>query len=282
MHGVRTSLVLTTCGTHVFGATGQQGGSAIDFVFKDPKLSKEFKVRAITRDASKPESQALKKKASIKKAVEGAHTVFAVTMSIYDRAKARDEVAQGKAIADASVATGAKYLIFSSMKSITKHSNGKLTNCTLFDMKAEVEDLDQNGDGTYTLANVYNPYTQLPMIDVAADTGKWIGAILSDPDQYDGKFFAAAVRTYSLNEIVEILSKATGKTVKYKQVPPEVYKKFLPEGIAEAICQMHQFSTEFAYYGPEQAELVEWTVKQAKGKLTTLEEYLEKNPLDLE
>lgn len=75
----------------VFGATGQQGGSAVDFVLNDPQLSKEFSVRALTRDPSKPAAQTLKEKGaevvaanvddveSIAKAVKGAHTVFIVT-----------------------------------------------------------------------------------------------------------------------------------------------------------------------------------------------------------
>lgn len=43
----------------VFGATGNQGGSVIKAVLADSVLSKEFRIRAITRDASKPAAQAL-------------------------------------------------------------------------------------------------------------------------------------------------------------------------------------------------------------------------------
>lgn len=43
----------------VFGATGNQGGSVIKAVLADPVLSKEFKIRGITRDASKPSAKAL-------------------------------------------------------------------------------------------------------------------------------------------------------------------------------------------------------------------------------
>lgn len=43
----------------VFGATGNQGGSVIRAVLADPVLSKEYKLRGVTRDVSKPAAQAL-------------------------------------------------------------------------------------------------------------------------------------------------------------------------------------------------------------------------------
>lgn len=43
----------------VFGATGNQGGSVIKHILADAVLSKEFKIRAITRDTAKAAAQAL-------------------------------------------------------------------------------------------------------------------------------------------------------------------------------------------------------------------------------
>lgn len=43
----------------VFGATGVQGGSVIRAILNDPALSKEFKIRGITRDTSKPAAKEL-------------------------------------------------------------------------------------------------------------------------------------------------------------------------------------------------------------------------------
>lgn len=43
----------------VFGATGNQGGSVIGSILADPRTSKEFKIRGVTRDPSKPNAQAL-------------------------------------------------------------------------------------------------------------------------------------------------------------------------------------------------------------------------------
>jgi uncharacterized protein YbjT (DUF2867 family) len=46
----------------VFGATGIQGGSVVQSVLDRPDLSKEFKIRGITRDPSKHASVALAQK----------------------------------------------------------------------------------------------------------------------------------------------------------------------------------------------------------------------------
>lgn len=43
----------------VFGATGNQGGSVIRTILADPALSKKWKLRAVTRDTSKPAAQQL-------------------------------------------------------------------------------------------------------------------------------------------------------------------------------------------------------------------------------
>lgn len=43
----------------VFGGTGVQGGSVIKSILGDPRTAKKFKIRAISRDPSKPNAQAL-------------------------------------------------------------------------------------------------------------------------------------------------------------------------------------------------------------------------------
>lgn len=75
----------------VFGATGKQGGSVIKTILAHPTLSKQYKLRAVTRDPSKPASEALmqqgvevvkadlNEKESVRKAVEGSQVVFGVT-----------------------------------------------------------------------------------------------------------------------------------------------------------------------------------------------------------
>ena len=95
----------------VFGATGNQGGSVIKSVLKDPKTANEFNIRGITRDPSKPNAKALEAqgvecvagdindKESIKSAFHGAYAVFAMT-NYWEKMDAQLEINQGKNIAD--------------------------------------------------------------------------------------------------------------------------------------------------------------------------------------
>ncbi|KAK9315524.1 hypothetical protein V1524DRAFT_447164 [Lipomyces starkeyi] len=230
----------------VFGATGQQGGSVANFVVSDPELSKQYKVRGVTRDPSKPAAQTLQQKGvevvkgdlnderSIKQALQGAHI-----------AKSR-EVRQGKAIADEAVAAGAQYFIYSTESHAGKISGGKYL-VDAYDAKADLEqDFMQNfggmlaprpaGDGTYAIANIHTPEAKFPWLDVVDDTGKFVGAILAEPEKYEGKTMTGTL-LWSL-----------------------------PPAAADSV------------------EVVEWSAQLARGKLITFEEYLTntKNPLKLE
>ena len=137
-------------------------------------------------------------------------------------------------------------------------------------------------DGTYAIANFVSPSTQLPLIDIARDAGKFVGAILAEPAKYEGKVFSAATALYSYTEIAETMSRVSGKTIKYNQLPQHVYSGFLPPTIAPYLTDMFLWIQDFGYYGPKSKEEVEWAAKNARGKLTTLEEYLKQDPLHLE
>jgi len=43
----------------IFGATGKQGGAVVDTFLNDPQLNSEWRVRGVTRDASKDSSKKL-------------------------------------------------------------------------------------------------------------------------------------------------------------------------------------------------------------------------------
>ncbi|KAG0308994.1 hypothetical protein BGZ98_005856 [Dissophora globulifera] len=287
----------------VFGATGQQGGSVINSVVNDPELSKIYKIRGVTRDPSAANAQALKQKGvevvkgdaddheSLKRALQGAHTVFIVTVTIYDALIKLREFAQGKAIADIAVAAGAQYLIFSTLPDATNIAKGAVSNVLSFDVKFEIEEYIRTlpiksaffAPGTFmqnfvTFSSPHpagdGTYSTFPLIDITGDTGKFVGAILAEPDKYEGKVYCAATKFYTQAEIAQELSKATGKTVKYQQVPVEVFKGFLPPGSGDTMVAMLQYIQDYGGYGPQSKELVEWSVQNARGKLSTFDEFL--------
>ena len=304
----------------VFGATGQQGSSVINYVLQDPELSHKYKIRAITRDVNSEKAKLLKekvevvygdvlKRASLETALTGVHTVFAMTTPTFNLDGGLEaEYDSGKTIADVAVEKGAEYIIFSTLPSPKEISGGKYSTSIHFEAKAKVEQYirglhiksafyspgffmqnfqdipmlapQQASDGTWIITLNNSPTAQLRLIDVVGDTGKFVGAILAEPDRYEGKTFCAASASCNFEEAVAIMSKVTGKTVIYKQISLEDFKKSLPFA-QDIIPETFSYLEEFDYWGPESDELVAWAAENARGRLSTFEEYLEAHPLQL-
>ena len=304
----------------VFGATGNQGGSIVNFVLQDPELSKAYKVRGVTRDVSKPAAQTLQAKgvemvagdvddvAGLSAVLRDADTVFFLTGAAMPPVSLEQEIAQGKAVTDAAIAAGAQYLIYSTLPRCSAVSGGKYTGVVHFDVKADVEDNIRkapiksaffapgsfmsnfasalkprpNGDGTYSMTNCVKSTAQLPLIDTVGDTGKYVGAILAAPEKFEGQTICGASKLYSLGEMVQIMSEKTGKTVVYKELPPEVMEGFMPHGRGKELVEMMQYHQEIGYYGPRTAEMIAQAAKDARGQVTSFEEFLTRSPLLLD
>ncbi|EEA18812.1 hypothetical protein TMatcc_010644 [Talaromyces marneffei ATCC 18224] len=304
----------------VFGATGVQGGSLIDYVLNDPELSQKYQIRAITRNVNSEKIAQLKNKVevvqadvsdpvSIDTALMGAHTVFAMTVPSFTPDGLEVEFSHGKTIADAAVRQGVEYLIFSTLPGVNEISGGKYSHVTPFDAKAKIEhyirDLPirnafvslgffmQNlhtqpflgpvpaPDDTWVLARPAPRTSTIPYIDAVANVGNVVGSILAEPEKYEGKTFCAAERLYSLGEIAALLSRSSGKTVVYKQVTLEEFKNSIPFA-ADVFSDGFGFLEEFGgYWGPSSEKAVDWAVQNTRGKLRSLEEYLEANPIQL-
>lgn len=304
----------------VFGATGVQGGSLINYVLNDPELSQKYRIRAITRDVESEKAKQLKKKtqvvqadmsnkSSLETVLEGVHTVFVMTVPSFGSDGLEVEYNIGKTIADVAVQKGSKYIIFSTLPAVNEISGGKYRHVAMFDAKATIERyirglpvqsafvslgfFMQNlhtqpflapqpaPDGTWILTRHISSKSQMPYIDAVKDTGKVVGAILAEPIKYAGKTFCAAAEMYSLEEIAALMSRATGKTVVYKQVSLDAFKNSMPFA-PDVFADGFSFQEEFGgYWGPDSRELVTWAVENTRGKLSTLEEYLEAHPLQL-
>ena len=222
------------------------------------------------------------------------------------------EYSNGKAIADAAVRKGAEFIIFSTLPSVTELSGGKYTKVTPFDAKAKVEQYIRGlpikssfysggffmenfqsqpflnprpaPNGIWIMTRPGSPKTKIPYVDAVGDTGKFVGAILAEPDKYEGKVFCGAVALYSLEEIAAILSKATGKTIVFEQITLEKFKEGLPftGHMADIFVDAMGYQEEYGgYFGPDSEKLVSWAIENARGRLSTLEEYLERHPLEL-
>jgi uncharacterized protein YbjT (DUF2867 family) len=307
----------------VFGATGQQGSSVVNYVLNDPELSKKHKIRAITRNVDSEKAKELEHKdvevvkgdandhSSLKTALKGVHTVFAMTAPSLNPSKEapRDEYDQAKTIVDIAIEVGVQYFIFSTLPPVSEISGGKYKRVAPFDNKAKAENYIRSlpiksafvslgsfmenyqaqfflapqpaGDGTYVMARHVSLKTEFPLIDASGDTGKFVGAILAQPDKYEGKTFHAATALYTLEEIIRLLSISSGKTIVYKQISAEEFESSLPF-FAGVFTDGFAYGEDFGYYGPGTKESVAWAAANARGKLTTFEEFLEAHPYRLE
>lgn len=134
----------------VFGATGHQGGSIINYVLNDPLLSQKYTIRAITRDISSEKAKQLKKKveviqddmldrASLEVALTNVRIVFAMIVSAFGPGGFEVEFNNAKTIAAIAVNKDVLYFIFSSLPSVSKMSGGQHTKVIPFDAKAKAE-----------------------------------------------------------------------------------------------------------------------------------------------
>lgn len=304
----------------VFGASGHQGGSTVSYVVNHPTLSKEFKVRAVTRDPSNAKFDSFKKQGvevvkgdfddenSLKQALKDAHTVFGVTLTVFAENGHEVEVKQGKAIVDAAIEAGAKYFIWSSGVSSSLESKGKLDNISVIDAKYDVMQYIKTrpitgiyyfpgsflqnfhtqlrpvplGNGNYGIYGRFSVDAHVPYIDVT-DTGKFLGAVLENPDKFADQFICGAEGLYPITEVVERIGKVSGKNVTYHQASEEDFvSKFPPflQGFAPTFVKFFRFISEFGYYGPDLKTKVEYWSKVPREKLTTIEEFFQKNPLE--
>jgi uncharacterized protein YbjT (DUF2867 family) len=306
----------------VLGATGNQGYSVASTALSDPELSQRYSVRAIARSTSSPKMADLAAQGAslatadmdapetLPAALQGVDTLFFLTTTQYQGNSREIETRQAKAVCSAALAAGVSYIIWSSMCHPAVLSGGKYKNVEHFDDKAEIEQYirelpvqssffapgsfmqnlinnalrpqpSRDGDGSFVLANCMQPHTRVPFIDIT-ETGKWVGAILAEPDRYAGKQFAAASEILSMDEVVQIVSRVTGKTVRYQHVPDEVFKGFLPEGLRQQLYEMWAFNRDFGYFGASMDKDVAWAKENARGELTGLEAFLGKIDYKLE
>jgi uncharacterized protein YbjT (DUF2867 family) len=232
----------------VTGSTGKQGGAVARGL-----LERGHKVRAVTRDPNSGQAKllanagatlvaaSLEDTAAIKKALEGATSLFAMTTP-YGGTDA--ETKQGITAADAAKAAGV-HLVFTSVGSANRQ-----TGVPHFDSKYEVEKhiakigvratilapvafmenlyfiKEQLAKGIY--ASALSPTRALAQVAVA-DIGAVAVRVLEDAGRFTGKRFDLAGDELSGNNAMAILSRVTGRSFNYFQVPLDVIRQRMGE-----------------------------------------------------
>ncbi|KAK3712785.1 hypothetical protein LTR37_008875 [Vermiconidia calcicola] len=287
-----------------------QGGSVIDYVLGDPELSQEYIIRGITRNLDSAKARQLKAKVevvqddvldrrSLETALNGVHTIFAMTTPTLGADGFDIEYNSGKRIADVAVEQGAQYVIFSTLPAVREIAGGKYTKVIYFDAKAKVEQYMRGlptksafycpgsfmenfhqsvlaprraPDGKGFITWHVSPQTKFPLLAVVDDSGKFVGSILAEPDKYEGKKFCAATALYILGSIAAIMSKVSRKTIVYKQISPEGFKESLSSipFAGEIFTEGFNYYEEFGYFGPDTKGLVSWAAENARGSTLDL------------
>lgn len=297
----------------IIGVTGQQGGSVVEFVLNDSELSKQYSIRGFTRDPTKPAAKALSEKgvdvvegdisdlATLKIRLIGVDSLFLMTPMAPGQPVTEYET--GKGIANAAVEAGVNYIIYSTLPHANKFSNGEIS-VPHFDDKAMTEEyirtlpvkstfycpafFMQNfhtlmapkaqQDGTFVLQVAVNGDTKVPMIDVEADTGNYVGAMLADPEKYYDKTVFAASELFTFNQVAQLISDVCGKSVAFEQVEDKHYLTFLPQAPREDIISMFKFYDAYGFYGPNTEELFKQIDKSPCVPLNTLSSLFKQHP----
>lgn len=302
----------------VFGATGNQGGSVVRALLS---LSSPPRIRAITRDTSKPAAKALASQgvelvaanlndaASLEHAVKGATAVFAVT-NYWESTDPEAEKKQGYAIADACVAAGVKHMIWSSLPHVTEMTHGKFKGVEHFDSKAAVETYIE---GVKSTSNMLTSYVMpaffmtnikqqiitssdgtpewllpmrakeamLPLIDIAADMGKYVVGCMMAGKTADGMRVHAVSEWTTPEAVVNEISKVAEKKVVFRQVGADEFTKAqpMPERLARELTENMLLIDEFSFYGigEEKNQAKHEKMVAAGMKLTSVREFVNKN-----
>jgi uncharacterized protein YbjT (DUF2867 family) len=275
----------------VIGATGAQGGGLARAILAD--ASGEFSLRAVTR---KPEGESaralaaagaevvhadLDDEASLRRAFDGAHGTFCVT-NYWEHLSPDREIAQARALAEASKASGVAHVIWSTLEDTrlrvpltdprmpTLHGRFKVPH---FDTKGGSDAFFDASRTTFLATSFYwenliyfgmgpKPTENgslgfvLPMGDkklpgiAAEDIGKCAFGIFKRGASTFGQHIGVAGEHLTGAEMARALSRALERDVVHQPVQPEVYRGFDFPG-ADDIGNMFQYKAELesAYCG---------------------------------
>ncbi len=274
----------------VTGATGKQGGAVARHL-----LEAGFGVRALTRNPNGPAAGRLKEqgadvvfadmedRASLDKALAGAHGVFSVQNFWEKGVGYEGEVRQGRNLADAAKQAKVRHFVQASVADVDKAPGVKHWEC-----KSETEKyireiglagtflretffMENFLDPKYGsmmfpfIGGVLKPQTRLHMLCVD-DVGGIATAIFQHPERFLGKVINAASDRLTVGEMKEAYLQVTGRRAKAFSIPPWL-SKFLNLDMVKQLKWNNDPGWQF--------ELDD--VRAVYPKLTTFEAFLEKH-----
>jgi uncharacterized protein YbjT (DUF2867 family) len=238
----RTQTILVT------GATGKQGGAVARHL-----LAKSFRVRALSRDPSKPAARELAElgievvqgdlddRRSLDRAIDGVHGAFSV--GDFWAHGPDGEIRQGKAIADAAKAASVKHLVYASVDGaerasglshfetkwiIEQHIASLGIPATVlrpaFFMENFLTSFRPKPEGDkLTLAVAMKPDRPLQMVAVS-DIGAVAAIAFERPDAYIGKAIGVAGDELSMPQVAEAMTRFLGRPVEFIEIPLEALR----------------------------------------------------------
>lgn len=243
----------------VCGATGTQGGAltrqlipqgiTVHALSRDPSSDK---ARALASLGVKLWQGDYENEEALRAALQGVEAIFLnVSPNLNVEGASQD---QAKRIIRLSKEAGATHAVFASgaalqpmLEFLDKYTPGSLM-CRLLREKLDVEDEIRNaGFATYTILRPGNFMTNFirPLVRMypgLAETGRWISAFrndtvlamvdrqtigvfsaaaLLDPERFNGKTVAIVDEFLTVQEVLDKLSKATGKSLSLSPIPDE-------------------------------------------------------------
>ena len=249
----------------VTGATGAQGGAVARHLLKAGHT-----VRALTRNPDSPKAAALtsagaevvkgsfSEPASITAAAKGTDATFAMGTP-YEGGPAQ-EMEEGRVLLDALLASGTGHVVYNSVG-----GSDKDTGVPHFDSKWEVEKHLQGLDVPSTvigpvwfMENLLGPWFlpgvksgtlalampgDRPLQQISVDNiGAVAAAVIAAGEPYYGKRFDIAGDELTCVRMMEIVSAAAGREIKFEQMPIEPLREQ-----NEDFARMFQWFTDVGY-----------------------------------
>lgn len=274
----------------VTGATGQQGNAVALRLLADG-----WKVRALTRDTTKPAARALASKGAeivpgdmenrsqLEAAFHGAYGVFSVQNFWLPNVGFEGEVRQGKKLADAAKAAGIQHLVYSSVGAsyrgagqrhfeskwiIEQYIHSLGIPFTILRPAAFMENYERSRaqivNGTY-VGRGLRPEKGVQNIAVE-DIAVFVTLAFADPKQYLGKTIELSGDELTEAQIAETFSRVIGRPVKLAR--PVTGQGWMSEDEVKA---------NFAFFNGEGYDADIPALRRIHPGLLTLEQYLRKN-----